>query len=55
VHLQATTLEAGMPPQLFIFTVADRFGFDTDTLAVAIVWLTAISFFSVPLVYCLTG
>ena len=55
MHLQATTLEAAMPPQLFIFVVADRFGFDTDTLAVAIACLTVISFFTVPLIFYMTG
>ncbi len=42
-----------MPPQLFLFIVADRFGFDTDYLAIVVVVVTITSFLSVPLIHSL--
>jgi predicted permease len=48
--LHATTVEAAMPPQLFTLIVADRFNLDTETLAVAVMVLTSLSFLTVPLV-----
>ena len=50
LNLHATTLEAAMPPQLFIFIVADRFGFDTEVLAAAVAFMTVISLGTVPFV-----
>ena len=53
--LQATVLEAAMPPQLFILIVAERLGFDTGMLAAAIACLTVISFLTLPVVHFLMG
>jgi predicted permease len=53
LHLHATTMEAAMPPQLFIFIVADRFGFDTEVLAPAVAFLTVFSFLSLPVIHYL--
>jgi malate permease and related proteins len=55
LHLQATTLEAAMPPQLFIFVIADRFGFDTELLATVVALLTIVSFFTLPLLNTFLG
>jgi malate permease and related proteins len=51
LNFHATTLEAAMPPQLFVFIVADRFGFDTEVLAAAVAFLTVLSFFTLPIVH----
>ena len=51
----ATTMEAGMPPQLFTFIVADRFGFDTEELASVVAVLTVISFVTLPILNLITG
>jgi malate permease and related proteins len=50
LNIHATTIEAAMPPQLFTFIVADRFGFDTEVLATAVAFMTVISLFTVPIV-----
>jgi predicted permease len=55
LHLRATVLEAGMPPQLFIFVVADRFGFDTDELPSVVAVLTLISFITLPILNEIAG
>ncbi|MGA2410585.1 MAG: AEC family transporter [Candidatus Binataceae bacterium] len=43
LNLHAVTLEAAMPPQLFALIVADRFGFDTETLAGAAAFMIVLS------------
>ena len=50
LNVHATTIEAAMPPQLFTFIVADRFGFDTEILATAVAFMTVISLVTVPIV-----
>ena len=50
LNLHAATLEAAMPPQLFTFIVADRFGFDTELLATAVAFTTVASLFTVPII-----
>jgi len=55
LHLRATVLEAGMPPQLFIFVVADRFGFETEELPTVVAVLTVISFITLPLLNEIAG
>jgi predicted permease len=50
LDLHAATIEAAMPPQLFTFIVADRFGFDTELLAAAVAFMTVMSLFTVPMV-----
>jgi predicted permease len=50
LNLHATTLEAAMPPQLFTFIVADRFGFDTEVLATAVAFMTVASLVTVSIV-----
>lgn len=52
---RATILEAAMPPQLFVFIVADRFGFDTEVLATAVAFLTVISFLTLPVLHYFLG
>lgn len=55
LNLHAVTLEAAMPPQLFTFIVADRFGFDTELLATAVAFTTVASLITVPITNrCLT-
>jgi predicted permease len=49
LDLRAVTIEAAMPPQLFTFIVADRFGFDTELLAAAVILMTVVSLFTVPI------
>ena len=49
LNLRSATMEAAMPPQLFIFIVADRFGFDTEVLAAAVAFLTVVSFVTLPI------
>jgi predicted permease len=44
-----------MPPQLFVFIVADRFGFDTEVLATAVAFLTVISFLTLPVLHYFLG
>lgn len=55
LQLQATTLQAAMPPQLFTLVAADRFGLDTETLAAAVAFLTIVSFLTLPFLFWLTG
>ena len=55
LHLRATILEAGMPPQLFIFIVADKFGFDTEELPAIVAVLTVISFITLPILNEIAG
>jgi predicted permease len=50
LNVHATTIEAAMPPQLFTFIVADRFGFDTEILATAVAFMTVVSLVTVPIV-----
>lgn len=50
LNLHAATLEAAMPPQLFTFIVADRFGFDTELLATAVAFTTVASLITVPII-----
>jgi predicted permease len=50
LNLHATTLEAAMPPQLFTFIVADRFGFDTEVLATAVAFISVASLVTVSIV-----
>jgi malate permease and related proteins len=50
LNVHATTLEAAMPPQLFTFIVADRFGFDTEVLAAAVACMTVVSLVTVPII-----
>ena len=52
---RATILEAAIPPQLFVFIVADRFGFDTEVLATAVAFLTVISFLTLPVLHDFLG
>jgi hypothetical protein len=52
---RATILEAAMPTQLFVFIVADRFGFDTEILATAVAFLTVVSFVGLPLLDYILG
>jgi len=47
---RAVTIEAAMPPQLFMLIAADKTELDTEYLAVALLALTAIGFFTVPIV-----
>jgi malate permease and related proteins len=49
LNLHAVTIEAAMPPQLFTFIVADRFGFDVEALASAVAFMTVLSLVSVPI------
>jgi predicted permease len=51
LHFTGTVLEASMPPQLFVFIVADKFGFDTELLAPAVALLTVLSFLTLPIVH----
>jgi malate permease and related proteins len=51
LNLHAVTLEAAMPPQLFALIVADRFGFDTETLAGAAAFMIVLSLLTIPLVH----
>lgn len=53
LHLEATTIEAAMPPQFFILVIADRFRFNTDVFAPAVVFLTVISMCIVPITHYL--
>jgi len=50
LNLHAATLEASMPPQLFTFIVADRFGFDTELLATAVAFTTVVSLVTIPII-----
>jgi len=50
LNVHATTIEAAMPPQLFTFIVADRFGFDTEVLAAAVACMTVVSLVTVPII-----
>jgi malate permease and related proteins len=50
LNFHATTLEAAMPPQLFTFIVADRFGFDTELLATVVAFTTVASLVTVPII-----
>jgi predicted permease len=43
-------IEAAMPPQLFTFIVADRFGFDVEALASAVAFMTVASLVTVPII-----
>jgi hypothetical protein len=47
---QAITIEAAMPPQLFMLIAADKTELDTEYLAVAVLALTALSFVTLPMV-----
>ena len=49
-NLHAVTIEAAMPPQLFTFIVADRFGFDVEALASAVAIMTVVSLVTVPII-----
>jgi predicted permease len=49
-NLHAVTIEAAMPPQLFTFIVADRFGFDVEALASAVAFMTVVSLVTVPII-----
>ena len=40
-----------MPPQLFALIVADRFGFDTETLAGAAAFMIVLSLLTIPLIH----
>jgi predicted permease len=51
LDLHATTIEAAMPPQMFVLIVADRLRFDTEVLAPAVALLTVISFFTLPVLH----
>jgi malate permease and related proteins len=51
LHLEATTIESAMPPQFFILVIADRFRFDTEIFAPAVVFLTISSLLIVPLTH----
>jgi predicted permease len=51
--LQATILEAAMPSQLVTFLTADRYGLDTEHLAVCVFLDTVLSFVTIPLVQAL--
>jgi predicted permease len=51
LNLHAVTLEAAMPPQLFALIVADRFGFDTETLAGAAAFMIVLSLLTIPLIH----
>jgi predicted permease len=53
LHLEATTIEAAMPPQFFILVIADRFRFDTEVFAPAVVFLTILSMCIVPITHYL--
>jgi predicted permease len=55
LHLRATILEAGMPPQLFIFIVADKFGFNTEDLPGVVTVLTVVSFITLPILDVIAG
>lgn len=50
LNVLLTTIEAAMPPQLFTFIVADRFGFDIELLATAVAFMTVLSLLTVPIV-----
>src|SRR3984885_5086562 len=50
LNLHAVTIEAAMPPQLFTFIVADRFGFDVEALASAVAFMTVVSLVTVPII-----
>jgi predicted permease len=50
LSLDAAILEAAMPPQLFTFIVADRFGFDVEALASAVAFMTVVSLVTVPII-----
>lgn len=49
-YFQSAVIEAAMPSQLISLVIADRFGLDTETLAVAISLDTVLSFFTIPLI-----
>ena len=49
-NLHAVMIEAAMPPQLFTFIVADRFGFDVEALASAVAFMTVVSLVTVPII-----
>ncbi len=55
LNFRATVLEAAMPPQMFTFIVADRFGFDTEVLATAVAFMTVISLVTVPIIHRMLG
>lgn len=55
LNFRATTLEAAMPPQMFTFIVADRFGFDTEVLATAVAFMTVLSLVTVPIIHRMLG
>jgi malate permease and related proteins len=50
LNLNAVIIEASMPPQMFTFIVADRFGFDIEALASAVAFMTVISLVTVPII-----
>lgn len=50
---QATLIEAAMPSQLITFLTADRYGLDTEHLAVCVFLDTTLSFLTIPLVQAL--
>ncbi|MGO9606447.1 MAG: AEC family transporter [Candidatus Binataceae bacterium] len=49
-NMRSTIIEAAMPPQLFTFIVADRFGFDIEILATAVAFMTVLSMLTVPII-----
>lgn len=49
-YFQAAVIEAAMPSQLISLVIADRFGLDTEILAVAITVDTVLSFFTIPMI-----
>ena len=51
LSLDAVIIEASMPPQLFTFIVADRFGFDIEALASAVAFMTVVSLVTVPIIH----
>jgi len=51
--LQATIIEAAMPSQLITFLTADRYGLDTEHLAVCVFLDTILSFLTIPLIQAL--
>ena len=48
---RAATIEAAMPPQLFMLIAADKTELDTEYLAVVVLTLTALSFVTLPIVH----
>jgi predicted permease len=52
-YFHAAVVEGGMPTQLLVLVVADRFGLDAETLAPAVLLSTVAAFATVPLVHAL--